>query len=181
MALNDVVVDAAKVSALQPMKLTTAIYDKRREALRAALTEALAQPIDTSPERVEKSVEIKRIGCVQHDCAECKARAAQPQFTGLPKRKLDMLLADGYQINGVSFQRKQVGSTWKHGFITTGGMVGWWHGEDEQSAQPAREPLSDEQIHAMWIVEMKKKVPIHLPSLEFARAIERAHGIGGDK
>ena len=35
-------------------------------------------PIDTSQERVEKEREIKRIGCVQHDCAECKAREAQP-------------------------------------------------------------------------------------------------------
>lgn len=36
-------------------------------------------PIDTSPEHVQKSEGIERIGCVQHDCEECKAREEQPK------------------------------------------------------------------------------------------------------
>jgi hypothetical protein len=68
----------AEKSFEQGLGHTKKYPEAEREALLAALTEALAHPIDTSQERVEKSGEIKQIGCVQHDCAECKARAAQP-------------------------------------------------------------------------------------------------------
>jgi len=56
------------------------------------------------------------------------------------------------------------------------------------AAQPVREPLSDEQIGRAWLPtsdpvglggKFKVKDPKHVR--EFARAIERAHGIGGDK
>jgi hypothetical protein len=50
-----------------------------------------------------------------------------------------------------------------------------------QSAQPVPEPLSDDQIQEIYISEYKKGY--HGRDFEnlFARAIERAHHIGGDK
>jgi hypothetical protein len=108
--------------------------------------------------------------------------ARKQEFTGLPKRKLDDLLAQGYKISGVSFQREQDGATWRRGFITYGGMVGWWHGEHEQ-AQPVREPLTDGQIYTAYIeaTDQTLRPQDERLALAFARAVERAHGIGGDK
>jgi hypothetical protein len=134
-----------------------------RENLLKALTEALAQPYVSLINEGNKAQPI-----------------IEPEFTGLPKRKLDDLLAQGYKINGVSFQREQDGATWRRGFITYGGMVGWWHGEDEQT-QPVRGPLSNDQIQEIYISEYN--MGHHGRDFEnaFARAIERAHHIGGDK
>lgn len=48
-------------------------------------------------------------------------------FDGLPKRKLEGLLAQGYQINGYCFQRIESDGSVTRGAVTTGGMVLWWH------------------------------------------------------
>jgi hypothetical protein len=48
-------------------------------------------------------------------------------FDGLPKRKLEGLLAQGYQINGYCFQRIESDGSITRGAVTTGGMVLWWH------------------------------------------------------
>ena len=45
------------------------------------------------------------------------------------------------------------------------------------TAPPRREPLTDEKLRAMWV----NYAPIVGGVLEFARAIERAHGIGEAK
>jgi hypothetical protein len=159
---------------------------------------------------------------VRADSIQAAQPVREPEFTGLPKRKLDDLLAQGYKINGVSFQREQEGATWKRGFITYGGMVGWWHGENEQ-AQPVREPdlsslspkaqvrirewLADgtfveraigtmrEQERELSARESLTEAQLSLfyakyaayqedsmsvsGWIEFGRAIEQAHGIGG--
>ena len=44
------------------------------------------------------------------------------------------------------------------------------------SAPPKRKPLTDEKLRAMWV----NYAPIVGGVLEFARAIEKAHGIGVD-
>lgn len=48
-------------------------------------------------------------------------------FEHLPKRKLDGLLAEGYEINGYCFQKVYPDGSVKRGAITTGGMVLWWN------------------------------------------------------
>lgn len=48
------------------------------------------------------------------------------------------------------------------------------------AAQPVREPLSDEQIRNLSGLP-ECMYGDYLQSFPFARAIERAHGIGGDK
>ena len=50
-----------------------------------------------------------------------------PPFTSVAQRKLDDLLARGFRITGYSIERADV-ADWspQRGFITHGGMVGWW-------------------------------------------------------
>ena len=141
-------------------------------------------------------------------------------FSGLPKRKLRELLAAGWQINGVCFQRTEEDGTVRRGAATTGGMVLWWNQEQPAQQQepvawryvpsdvwgdpivtqdprtvelarqygrpieplytapPQRKPLTEEEIVRLWypsavIAEPGKR------RVAFGRAIERAHGIGG--
>lgn len=57
---------------------------------------------------------------------------AAPVFEGVAKRKLGDLLARGYRIDGLAIRADEdtvVPRT--RGFITTGGMVGWWTSEEE--------------------------------------------------
>jgi hypothetical protein len=44
------------------------------------------------------------------------------EFEGVAKRKLDDLMARGWRVSGYSIMDE----TGKHGFVTTGGFVGWW-------------------------------------------------------
>lgn len=68
------------------------------------------------------------------------ARPAVPQFAGVAARKLADLQAQGWQINGYHIQR-QDGDTWRHGAVTSGGMVLWWHGKlDAVTVQ--RQPMA---------------------------------------
>lgn len=60
-------------------------------------------------------------------------------FIGLPKRKLCELLAAGWQINGVCFQRTEEDGAVRRGAATTGGMVLWWN--QDQPAQ-RQEPVA---------------------------------------
>lgn len=53
-------------------------------------------------------------------------RAQLPDFQGLPKRKLEDLLTQGYRINGFAIAREVEGSDPQRGFITVDGLVGWW-------------------------------------------------------
>ena len=48
-------------------------------------------------------------------------RPAVPEFTGIAQRKLDSLLADGFQVTGYAIQRDST-----RGFIESAGFVGWW-------------------------------------------------------
>jgi len=75
--------------------------------------------------------------------AQVYGRRAQPAstvpaFNGPASRKLADLQAQGWQVSGVHIQR-QDGDTWKHGAITAGGMVLWWHGK-QGAASPEKCP-----------------------------------------
>lgn len=127
-------------------------------------------------------------------------------FTGLPKRKLRDLLAAGWQINGVCFQRTEENGTVRRGAATTGGMVLWWNQPAQQQEPfgyfkpepfgwtdcaetdegaialydrpPASKPLTDEEIKRMAAPWF---LSMYWPLCNtFARAIEAAHGIKGD-
>lgn len=72
-------------------------------------------------------------------------------FTGLPKRKLHDLLAVGWEVNGVCFQRIETGGTVRRGAVTTSGMELWWNQE-----QPAQHP--DDQAVDRFAAAMKDKL-----------------------
>ncbi|MDD0817177.1 hypothetical protein PSQ39_21260 [Curvibacter sp. HBC28] len=52
--------------------------------------------------------------------------AILPAFIGTPKRKLDELLDQGFQVSGFAIERQAEGARPQRGFITTDGLVGWW-------------------------------------------------------
>lgn len=54
-------------------------------------------------------------------------------FDGLPMRKLNVLLADGWNVNGVSIERTRGDGLVSRGAVTTGGMVLWWNQEPTDS------------------------------------------------
>lgn len=60
---------------------------------------------------------------------------SKPTFTGLPKRKLDMLLKTDWRINGVSIEYTERDGTVLRGAVTTGGMVLWWNQEQKAQSQ----------------------------------------------
>jgi len=67
------------------------------------------------------------------------AKVDPPAFTRVASRKLEELLGAGFQISGYAIERPApaVGEEPKRGFITSGGMVGWW-----SSGQPPTPALS---------------------------------------
>jgi hypothetical protein len=90
-------------------------------------------------------------------------------FTGLPLRKLRDLQADGWAVNGVSFERTEEDGTARRGAITTGGMVLWWNppagqavpetnfGDMAAPVQPVQEPIYQMQMmDGKWIDQAKQ-------------------------
>ena len=143
MALADTYADSrgAEDCGGAPLDTIDALCD-----LLTALQESVRQ-IDTSTERVEKGLEIKHIGCVQHDCAECVARVAH---------------YDEFATRGELAARFKC----------------WHRLTREESdelvdllrAQPVSQPLS--------VVQIMREFAAKDSVVDFARAIERAHGIG---
>jgi hypothetical protein len=60
-------------------------------------------------------------------------RVQQPQFEGLPKRKLDDLLARGWEISGYAIHKDG-----EHGLVTTGGFVGWFTTAQNNASEAER-------------------------------------------
>ena len=134
------------------------------EAAITALRAALAQPDE------------KKIGCVQHDCADCQARAlAQPE---------QLPVAWGCFRNGVLLDD----------LVSDEASVDYWCASDEPEMQklvkralythpPQRKPLTDDRIDMLLNNERPRwatSPPTYEFAAAFARVIERAHGIGGE-
>lgn len=56
-----------------------------------------------------------------------------PELIPIAKRKLADLIATGHVVNGLAFERQNPDGTTTRGAVTVGGMVLWWHPE-QQSA-----------------------------------------------
>ena len=69
-------------------------------------------------------------------------RPNNPDMTPVAQRKLSGLLAEGWAISGYSIIRHTASSEMRHGFVTTGGLVGWWQ-------QPG--PTQADQPPVAWI------------------------------
>ena len=50
----------------------------------------------------------------------------KPNMCRIAQFKLDTLKAEGFVVNGYAIQRASHAGGWQRGFITEGGMVGWW-------------------------------------------------------
>lgn len=97
-----------------------------------------------------------------------------PPFTPLAQRKLDDLLAQGFRVTGYSIERADV-ADWapQRGFITHGGMVGWW------TPQAALQKALARLIAA---TELHHRNPLDLENLgrynEAKRHAKKAMGMG---
>jgi hypothetical protein len=168
------------------------------ESLRTALTEALAngtqivrtiEPIDTYLEPVQNVGEnVHIVGCVNHDCALCKDRAAQQASHDF-----------GCHANAFGpCTCKAAQPVRDDEFATRGELAArlkCWHrltGEESDElvdllrAQPVREPLTDEQIAELieYLPDNSDEQIQDDPAKfirDLIRAMELAHGIGADK
>jgi hypothetical protein len=181
---------------------------KARATLHAALTEALAkgtqivrtlEPIDTYLEPVQqvgKNVHI--VGCVNHDCALCKARAVQT--IGCTSNCENCTYAHGSPAHAgycYMFYEEPQGDCgqWKNANIRdypekdNSAQIVVKESLSTQSAQPVREPMTDEQIveiaHRRATKYTHRSDPeshaygfVKHTLIDFARAIESARGIG---
>lgn len=78
-----------------------------------------------------------------------------PVFSGLPKRKLENLLAQGYRINGVSIQRSSPdGVTIERGAVTTGGMVLWWQQDNTDLLAEAHKRIAELEAACLEQVDL---------------------------
>lgn len=84
--------------------------------------------------------------------------AILPAFIGPPKRKLDELLARGFQVNGLQIERDVDGAEPVRGFITVGGLVGWWNPD----TQGERDRLSEQVETTLTMVEQSNKISAEL-------------------
>ena len=131
------------------------IEDISRGQVKRVASSALesVRSIDTSPERVEKSGEGVQVGCTSN-CDNCTYAHGSPAHAGYCYMFYD-------EPNGVCAKWKDANPSHT--------VIGW-------ATQPAREPLTEDQIFDMYLEPRSNK-----DIIELARAIERAHGIGGDK
>ena len=83
--------------------------------------------------------------CEAEDPAKQKPAIAVPAFNHVAQRKLDGLLADGWAISGYSICKLLPSSEMRHGFVTTGGMVGWWQQRPTAEQSSAVEQPQGEQ------------------------------------
>lgn len=56
---------------------------------------------------------------------------AVPELIPIAKRKLADLIATGHVVNGLAFERQNPDGTTTRGAVTVGGMVLWWHPEQQ--------------------------------------------------
>lgn len=73
----------------------------------------------------------------------------ETEFTGLPLSKLESLLNNGWKVNGVHIQSVQMDGTLKHGAVTTGGMVLWWHPEQKRVIAPSVRSVAQQTLDAL--------------------------------
>lgn len=112
-----VVKEKAAEAAMQALEGHCRLVSQTRHRLVAPAITALreAQPL-------EQTVQVQYEGVVMLE------------FTGVPSRKVEQLLQDGWQVNGVSIERTNEDGTVSRGAVTTGGMVLWWNNEQHTAS-----------------------------------------------
>lgn len=82
--------------------------------------------------------DVNRMGYDSEDPMQYPKSRAQ-----VAARKLAELQAKGFTISGYSVERTEDNNQVTRGFITHGGLVGWWHPENAEPAAPAWKPEFD--------------------------------------
>ena len=169
--------DAARVWAVKNDDLTLASLGRKREALRAALTEALEQPADRPPLQVERKAAEYEYSTTAFDYpnnpigsrdwalywADWLARSTSAPQAAQPEQGFQEwwdTVADGYEVTHFKPMRRA------------------WNAA--QAAQPVREHLSPDVVRALWQQTLDAtKGP--LPIEEFATVLAKHYGIGVSK
>ena len=121
------------------------------------LTQLLAQPEQEPVAWIMHNKETGyRVQAAYRPSALKKGWEAIPLYAGSPKREQEQH-GTQYLLDQVSMLRAE------------NAML------KEKWSTPKREPLSDEEMRAIW----KEGVRGEIPFVEIGRAIEKAHGIGG--
>ena len=83
-----------------------------------------------------------------------------PELIPIAKRKLSDLIAAGHVVNGLAFERQNPDGTTTRGAVTVGGMVLWWHPEQQsalyEELRTAIDAGSETATHAdalTWVKE----------------------------
>jgi len=113
-------------------------FSEAADELRRLEAEVLALRGAVPPSLTVSQCSTSQYAAGWNDCREAMVGSKVPTFNGPASRKLADLQAHGWQVNGYHIQR-QDGDTWKHGAITAGGMVLWWHGKQD-AASPDKCP-----------------------------------------
>lgn len=144
--------------------------DKLREAAQMALEalERYVQEDETTKRLGEKTISTLR---------EALAEPTHGCHIDLPEGEYDACVLDEGKPSNCVYARmygiraKEMCGEWKPIKLTK-----------PHTNQPERKPLTDEQITEIWAAKVRyHAAPIGSTDLEFARAIERAHGIGTEK
>lgn len=83
--------------------------------------------------------------------AQPASEPAAPEFVRVARAKLDSLLSEGYKISGYSIERNDTEGTTR-GFVTAGGLVGWWTPESAPAAVSGWMPIESAPKDGMEIL-----------------------------
>lgn len=123
-----------------------------------AIGEALVAPQPAQP------ADIPKIGCVNHDCGKCKAaQSAEPVAWAI-------FTDAGNARMWTTFQPHIQKLADAEDLTVTPLYL---------APQPQRQPLTDEQIDDIW-AGVSDPSRDEIDMIEFARAIEQAHGVTGE-
>lgn len=121
--------------ALGTETLPEAVADELRTVLREVYEHHSIGVSCKCPQCVPPNSRAEVIAAKMHD-----GTPVPPQMLDVARQKLDGLLAEGWELDGFGIRRPS-GDTMRHGLVTTGGRVLWWHGPTQESAQELLECL----------------------------------------
>jgi hypothetical protein len=128
------------VSADALSEVLTALLGSGHLVRELQATRSLAASGLGGPNAINTLVDEYRAWMAGKDDGGVQSSAILPAFMGVAKRKLDDLTAQGWRIDGFAISKQPDVPAFmpRYGFITVGGMVGWWRSpEEERQAEAA--------------------------------------------
>ena len=152
----------------------------RKEQAITAIEEVLAEHAMQEVQRLGQEIETK-IGCVNHDCDQCKAQTEQEP---VEIDQATMELAESVGLIGPTSRTHDLHQAIQrfHDLICVNATVKAAQMAADvirESTQPQRRPLTAEQLELLWDEAVDRMEHFCSQYWDFARAIEAAHGIKG--